>query len=392
MGTLLPGNISAPPPSGNIPRMSRRAFLAVCGWGAVHSGTVRVHAAEPVSQKCQDSSTFRLLTPSDRDCQVSALNNTGGAVGFYELTMESAVCRKAFYDIGGRTHTLPNLQGYGSLVPKGVSASGHVVGHAYQSQTRNAPRLAAFVWNPVTGQTEALPSVDGASLATACSADGKSISGVRQGVPTIWTYHNGSWQARELPSIAPAMKMTTADVKLSDNGLYAVSSVAVNRNHFAGFAQWKRKGPRAPWAVQMTTPKGELRDADGLSVYAVNNDAVVVGSYSRRSEPRIVRPFRYDPNKGLHDLGTLDGDTHGIATDVNNHGSVLLYSDTHGLADHGPRTFLWHDGEKSRLTFDDAAIRFHVGLCLDDQGRVGGHLTHGEQSRTVAFVWKPGKI
>ena len=383
---------SVPCPPQRLPEvLGRRDFVRSCSGtlllsGLLHS-TTAARGAGTQSHGCPVSGTSRLIVPGEGDCQVTALS-AGGSVGFYEKQSDSAVHQKAFFDRAGETVTLPDLKGYRSLVPKGASAAGQVIGHAYQREISTTPRLAAFVWSQQTSETQRLPAGERPSLATDCSEDGVCVSGVIRGVPTIWTLGSGVWSAVALPFDDSTSKVLTADVRLSDNGLHAVASVAVDGRRFMGFVMWSRKDAGSPWEVHGIAPRGNLRDANNLSVRSVNDRMVVVGSYSRRHEPTIIRPFRHHPTEGFLDLGTLDDDTHGIATDVSNDDTALVYSDAYGVEGKGPRTFLWKDGMIRPLVFPDEDVRFHTGLCLGEDGSVGGHLARMEQDRSFAFVWK----
>jgi hypothetical protein len=170
--------------------------------------------------------------------------------------------------------------------------------------------------------------------------------------------------------------------------MHAVALVATGRQKLPGFVLWVRKNRNAPWQVRRIRPDGALLQAESIAPHAVNDQQVVVGAYLLRANSPVLRPFRYRLSDGFLDLGILDGDTHGVAHDVNNQGTILLSSDLYGAPNKGPRTYLWTDGTARQLGFRDPSVRFHVGVSLDDQDRVGGHLARFDEDISIAFVWQ----
>lgn len=124
---------------------------------------------------------------------------------------------------------------------------------------------------------------------------------------------------------------------------------------------------------------------------AVNGDGVVVGWNAAGSDPYSLGPrraFRWSPEQGFEDLGTLGG-REAIAYDVNERGDIVGFS-TDGAE--GRHPVLWAGGVLTDLAAQGSCEFNQCGeaTAINDSGWVAGWRP-GPTGRR-AFLWRNGQM
>jgi len=121
--------------------------------------------------------------------------------------------------------------------------------------------------------------------------------------------------------------------------------------------------------------------------YGINDSGQVTG-YSGTATG-VTQAFLWDPQSGMHDLGTLPGGDKSVGNDINASGQVTGYGHTVTGLDHA---FLWNGS--SMLDLNDL-IPSGVGWILsdggaiNDAGQIAGSAYFGGQGNAHAFLLTP---
>ena len=178
--------------------------------------------------------------------------------------------------------------------------------------------------------------------------------------------------------------LTSGHVVISDDGRRVAASLVVAsieaplpqyRNYLF---VWERSQDGS-W------PRRQLAE-QAVHLANINNQGLVAGRVTVRGARRA---FLYDPDRGPLVLPPLPGDVSCEATDVNNRGTVVGWSDDPAGPVGGTQAFFWQDGQQSMLPLPPEAVYSSANAITDD-GRVGGWLYWQETTepagRNYAFI------
>ena len=171
-----------------------------------------------------------------------------------------------------------------------------------------------------------------------------------------------------LPSIDPSFRAHS----LNDRGQIVLSS---------------------PTGLYVWDPKTGLRDIGVLAALypnhpiPINNAGQVCGGLL---DPNgCMQAFFWDPNTGLHMLGTF-GEKNSWALALNNKGQVVGFAGpkAHDGSNPPPKAFLWSTGAAPVL-LDMRALGFGGPACVNDQAQVAGFVySYGQPKGFFAFRWE----
>jgi probable HAF family extracellular repeat protein len=123
--------------------------------------------------------------------------------------------------------------------------------------------------------------------------------------------------------------------------------------------------------------------------YAINRAGQVAGESATTDNINFNHAFRWTPEGGLQDLGTLPGDTFSAAYGINDAGQVVGVSDISATGSTQRRAFLWTPGSGMQ----DLGIvgDYYSGArAINNAGQVvGGYIPAGA-SYNHAFLWTEG--
>jgi probable HAF family extracellular repeat protein len=144
--------------------------------------------------------------------------------------------------------------------------------------------------------------------------------------------------------------------------------------------------------------KGEMRDLGTLggpdaAAFWVNESGQVAGCSLTNATPNpttgkpTADPFLWTEDDGMIDLGTLGG-TDGCASDLNNRGQVVGFSNLEG--DQAAHPFLWDDGVVTDLGTFGGSFGFPEGI--NEVGEIVGEAGHPGDVIFHAALWKKGAM
>jgi probable HAF family extracellular repeat protein len=204
-------------------------------------------------------------------------------------------------------------------------------------------------------------------------------------LPCIWQRSAQSWQCSQLAALqAYNPLLTSAHVVISDDGRRVAASLAVESidaplpRYMSHLFAWER-------AADGVWKRRRLAE-QAVHLANINNHGLAVG---RVTDQGRRRAFVYEPTRGPLVLAPLPGDVSCQATDVNNQGIVVGWSDDPAGPEGGRQAFLWQNGEQSLLPLPPEVLYSSADTITDD-GRVGGWLywqpTAAAAGRNYAYI------
>ncbi len=133
----------------------------------------------------------------------------------------------------------------------------------------------------------------------------------------------------------------------------------------------------------------------GTIAFSINNRSQVTGTAALPGNA-VNHPFFWTREKGMQDLGVLDGDLIGAGLGMNNRGDVVGSSiSAPGLPSGNARAFLWRHGHMSDLNTlvqADAPMYLLAAFAINDDGLITGFgaVTSGPDAGKIhAFLATP---
>ena len=345
-----------------------------------------------------EESKLQLIENSSGISRVVDLNANGQIIGLREIVERGIGLRQqSFFRSGDRDVVVPLLKGFTNMEPLALSDNGMVVGYAGRPLGHPQGSLRAFLWD-VRGDASVglgtLPD-DRSSHAFDISADGHLVTGYSVGrdparmVPCVWEQVDGVWCCTALSTIHPYNPfLLTSGVVVSDDGDKIAACITVKiisgpvTRYPSSLVVWERQPDNQLQRRRVLDRAVRLGD--------INNQGMIAGSCLVKSKDRA---FVYVPQEGFQLLELLEGDVSGAALDVNNHGTVVGYSDDPAGPLGGPQPFTWSDGQLSRLNLPDELV-FGSADAINDAGQVAGYVqsTHQEEGpgQTLSFILQMG--
>ncbi len=149
----------------------------------------------------------------------------------------------------------------------------------------------------------------------------------------------------------------------------------------------------SPAGLHIWDPQTGMRDIGILAALypnhpvPINNAGQICGGIL---DPNgCMQAFFWDPNTGLHLLGTF-GEKNSWALDINSKGQVVGFAGpkAHDGSNPPPKGFLWSDGEPPAL-LDMRALGFGGPACVNDQAQMAGCVySYGQPKGFFAFRWE----
>ena len=276
-----------------------------------------------------------------------------------------------------RSQPLPIPDGFTHREVYRLSDKGMAVGFASRPMGHPRGSQRACVWDEASGGVErlGLPSSYRGSCAFDIDAQGTTISGFLTGrdpprlLPCVWRLESSVWHCTPLPVLQPFNPLlSSGHVVLSDDGRQVAASLVVESindalPHYVNHLFVWQEMADGSWSRRRVAEQA-------VHVANINDAGIVVG---RTTEQGHRRAFVYDPQRGPMTLPPLAGDVNCQATDVNNRGTVVGWSDDPPGPEGGTQAFLWRNGQLSLLPLPSEAVYSSVETITDDE-RVGGWL------------------
>ncbi len=327
--------------------------------------------------------------------QILAINSRGHAIGSKEVEIPRiGLGDVVFFTDGEREMEMPLLEGYSNVRPTAISDNDLVVGYCARAAGSVEGNMEACLWDPkeksIVGLGR-LPNHRG-SHAFDISADGHLVVGYSTGpnpatmVPCIWQQKGATWTCEPLPTIHDYNPyLLSSGVVISDNGKWIAACITVEiidrplaKRYVSATYVWQRDAT-AKWQYRK-------RNDQQMRVANINDDGVIAGTCL---VDRNLRACVLDADGQFTLLELPDGDTSSAATDINNQGIVVGYSDDPPGPDGGPTAFVARDGTLIPVEFPVTAI-FSAANTINDAGQIGGYLvqavTEDTPERAAAFI------
>ncbi len=358
-----------------------------------------------VSLRCLLAFTLTASAPAETDSlvrfthspgyhTVRDLNSPGLILEEREVVEPSGVSTLTpFLRQQDRSRPLPIPEDFTHREVYRLSDSGMAVGFASRPMGHPQGSQRACVWDAASGRVELLELPDSyrGSCAFDINAQGTTISGFLTGrdpprlLPCVWRREPTVWRCTPLSVLQPFNPLlSSGHVVLSDNGQQVAASLVVESigddlpyyvNHLF---VWQKQANDS-WSRRRVAKQA-------VHVANINNAGLVVGRTTERGHRRA---FVYDPQRGAITLPPLAGDVNCQATDVNNRGTVIGWSDDPPGPEGGTQAFLWRNGQQSLLPLPPEAVYSSVETITDEE-RVGGWLfwqtSSDDAGRNFAFV------
>lgn len=338
---------------------------------------------------------IELIQNSPGLSQVLALNAKGHFIGSKEVEVPRVgLTDEAYFRGGGEEVDMPVLEGYTNVQPTAISDNDDVVGYCSRSIGSSGGNLEACLWKPKEGSITGLGRLPEhlGSHAFDISAEGTIVVGYSVGrnpptmVPCVWEQEAGSWKCIRLPTLHEFNPyLLTGRAVISNDGTKIAACITVevvngplgNKYPSSTFV-WERDQD-GQWQYRK-------RSEHQMRLAQINNQGVIVGSclvdHNRRA--CMLQP---DGRLVLFDL--LPGDVSSAATDINDQGVVVGFSDDPPGPEGGPTAFVWADNQIRPLGFPVRAI-FSSANSINNAGKVGGYLieevSENTPERAVAFI------
>jgi uncharacterized membrane protein len=305
---------------------------------------------------------------------------------------DSSLSERPFFLARDIERPIPVLQGFTTTRLFALSDTDVVVGYASRPPGP-AGNMSAFIWSAAGESITELPRADTylSSCAFDISRDGLTVSGYVVGrdpprmCPCVWTCNQGTWSCRLLSTVREFNPILTGSgVVVSDDGSRIAACLATETGDESLFGnslfEWTKQ-PDGSW-----TRKFLLKRA--LKLANINNSGVIVGHYSQQG---VRHGFVVDSDGKFQTVKPLAGDASVAATDVNNEGIVVGYSDDPAGPTGGPQAIIWKDEVTSAVQFPIPAV-FSAAASISDSGQIAGYLIARDgdgTERMSAFILTP---
>jgi probable HAF family extracellular repeat protein len=168
------------------------------------------------------------------------------------------------------------------------------------------------------------------------------------------------------------------------------ASGAATVNEAGEVAGWVGQPGMFGYSIGFRWNSGEgMTQLDAFApAFDINNLGQIVG----RSDQDTA--LFWDPDTGLHDLGTLPGDDVSYASDINDSGQVVGWSgeEVSGQVTDW-RPFLWDNGGMTPLGPIPAAGKIQNGsLAINNLGEIVGSAFSYEAAEIIPFIWQDGTL
>ncbi len=258
-----------------------------------------------------------------------------------------------------------------------LSENGWAVGFATRPMGHPQGNQQACIWEFSSGRVVLLELPDGfrGSCAFDIDASASTVSGYLTGrdpprlLPCLWQRDEEQWKCVLLSAPEPFNPLlTSAHTVISDDGNYAAASLAVEiveapiPQYLNHLFTWKRSDDGS-WERRKLAERA-------VHLANINDQGMAVGRITVRGKRQA---YLFIPDEGEQILTPLPGDSSCQATDVNNHGTVVGWSDDPPGPEGGTQAFLWRDGQQVPLPLPREAI-FSSALTITDDEQVGGWL------------------
>jgi len=326
-----------------------------------------------------------ITPPMLAESQLWDINANNDAVGRCEIYDSAGTSVADFGCVYSKGNLLavPKLAPFRRMECVAMSNTGLVVGHAYSPNPLSTVTLQAIAFDVSSNRVEPLPALNsqGATIATAVSANGERIAGVCQGKACVWSRLEGVWHSQGLPLTEP--DQVTRHVVLSDDGKTASASVRNARQ--VQLMTW-HCDDRATWQT------AERQNVD-VAPQDVNNEGVVVGSKLILGQGTTeTRGFVLLPNQSIQLILPLTGDNFTTARSINNQNVVVGWSDAVGDSEKGPHGYFWQGGQMSVLPFNELSVGGHQAFAINDEGVVVGLAERHGDRHCVGFQMPLGDL
>ncbi len=329
--------------------------------------------------RAESNAEIELINNSPGLSQVVALNAHGHFVGSREVEIAGwGLSEQTYFRGAGLEIDMPVLETYTNVQPTAISDNDCIVGYCSRSIGSAEGNLEACLWKPLENSIVGLgrlPQHRG-SHAFDISADGKVVVGYSVGpnpptmVPCVWEHDGKHWQCTRLPTIhAYNPYLLTSRVVISDDGSQVAACITVEVvdrpvaiQYLSSTFVWQRD-QNGIWQHNRRS-EHQIRLAD------INNHGVIVGSCLVDHHQRACV---LNTDGELIVLDLLAGDVSAAATDINDQGVVVGYSDDPPGPTGGPTAFVWSQDEIKPLALPVPAI-YSSANAINDAGQIGGYL------------------
>ena len=326
---------------------------------------------------CLETSTaqelrLRTFRKSPSITEVISLNDTGTVLGRYETVQAGLLEFQNFVLQDGHERKISVPDGFTHAEPLRLNHVNEVVGFITRPVGSKNGNQRGAVWNKSSLHILPPPPSYRDSSAHDISHDGRIVSGIAIGkdpprvVPCIWYRRKrDQWHPVELPCPERYNPLlVTAHVVLSDDGRRAAGSVVTQKSGARmsyGVYYWSQKNRLDDWSSTLVLNRA-------VHLADITNHGLGVGRVLEQGHRRAFVLSAKGDGK-LLPLGS-DHQT-SYATDVNNQGQVVGFSESPPGPDGTMTAFTWQNDVTFPLPLPKDVVA-STANTITDNGRIGG--------------------